>query len=100
MKKRVIVLAEAASDIERGIDFYNSIEIGIGLYFRDSIIADIRRIGVYFGEHRIHMGFFRALSSKFPYAIYYREHEGVRQVVAVLDLRRSPKWIREQLTER
>jgi len=38
MKKRVIVLAEAASDIERGIDFYNSIEIGIGLYFRDSII--------------------------------------------------------------
>jgi hypothetical protein len=69
-------------------------------YFRDSIIADLRRLSVYFGEHRIHLGYFRALSSKFPYAIYYRDKDGVRQVVAVLDLRRSPKWIRDQLTAR
>ena len=34
MKKIVIVLQEAASDIERGIDFYNAIEDGVGLYFR------------------------------------------------------------------
>jgi plasmid stabilization system protein ParE len=100
MKRNIIVLSEAASDIERGIDFYNAIEDGVGLYFRDSIIADIRRLGVYFGVHRIHLGFFRALSSKFPYAIYYRDHEETRQVVAVLDLRRSPEWVRDQLTER
>ena len=100
MKRNVVVLAEAANDIERGIDFYNSIENGIGLYFRDSIIADLRRLGLYFGEHRIHLGFFRALSSRFPYAIYYRDKDDIRQVVAVLDLRRSPKWIRETLTER
>ena len=37
MKMKVLVLAEAASDIERGIDFYNAIEDGVGLYFRDSI---------------------------------------------------------------
>jgi hypothetical protein len=48
MKKKVLVLADVASDIERGIDFYNVIEDGVGLYFRDSIIADIRRLGVYF----------------------------------------------------
>ncbi len=48
MKKKVLVLAEAASDIERGIDFYDTIEDGVGLYFRDSIIADIRRLSVYF----------------------------------------------------
>jgi hypothetical protein len=47
MKKKVLVLAEAASDIERGIDFYNAIEDGVGMYFRDSIIADIRRLGIY-----------------------------------------------------
>jgi hypothetical protein len=79
MKKKVLVLAEAASDIERGIDFYNAIEDGVGLYFRDSIIAEIRRLSVYFGEHRIHSGYFRALSSRFPYAIYYRDMEGSRQ---------------------
>jgi len=100
MKRKVIVLAEAAADIERGIDFYDSIEDGVGRYFRDSIIADIRRLGVYFGEHRLHLGFFRALASRFPYAIYYRDKEETRLVVAVLDLRRSPEWIREQLMER
>jgi len=35
MKKSVSVLAEAASDIERGIDFYEAIEDGVGQYFRD-----------------------------------------------------------------
>ncbi len=100
MKMNVVVLAEAASDIERGIDFYEAIELGVGLYFRDSIIADLRRLGVYFGQHRIQHGYFRALSSRFPYAIYYRDKDGVRQVVAILDLRRSPEWIRNQLTER
>ena len=100
MKRNVRVLAEAAHDIERGIDFYDAIENGVGLYFRDSIIADIRRLGVYFGEHRIHLGYFRALSSRFPYAIYYRDMDETRQVVAVLDLRRSPEWIRDQLTAR
>lgn len=98
--KNVVVLAEAANDIECGIDFYNSIEDGVGLYYRDSLIADIRRLGVYFGEHRIHLGFFRSLASRFPYAIYYRDMEGTRQVVAVLDLRRSSEWIRDQLTAR
>lgn len=100
MKKHIVVLAEAASDIERGIDFYNLIEDGVGSYFRDSMIADLRRLGLYFGKHRIHYGFFRALSSRFPYAIYYRDKGDTRQVVAVLDLRRSPKWIRETLAGR
>ena len=49
MKKIVSVLAEAAFDIERGIDFYDAIEDGVGLYFRDSIIADLRPLNVYFG---------------------------------------------------
>ena len=55
---------------------------------------------MYFGEHRIYLGYFRALSSRFPYAIYYRDMDETRQVVAVLDLRRSPEWIRDQLTAR
>lgn len=100
MSKNVVVLEEAAVDIERGIDFYEAVESGVGPYFRDSIIADIRRLGFYPGTHRIHFGFFRALSSRFPYAIYYRDDQTNRQIVAVLDLRRSPGWIRSQLSDR
>jgi len=66
LRKQIGVLDEAAYDIERGIAFYNKIEEGVGEYFRDSIIADLRRLEIYFGEHRIHLGFFRALSSRFP----------------------------------
>jgi len=81
MKMNIVVPAEAASDIKRGIDFYEAIELGVGLYFRGSIIADSRRLGVYFGQHRVHHGYFRALSSRFPFAIYHRDKNGVRQSV-------------------
>lgn len=100
MRKEVVVLSEAASDIEQAMNFYDLIENGVGFYFRDTIIVDLRRLGLYFGEHAVHCGFFRALSSRFPYAIYYRDQGEIRQVVAVLDLRRNPDWIRNQLTSR
>ncbi|MHC5066753.1 MAG: type II toxin-antitoxin system RelE/ParE family toxin [Planctomycetota bacterium] len=100
MIREVIVLEEAARDIEAGIDFYEAADPGVGLYFRDNIIADIRRLAHYFGEHAVHFGFHRALSARFPYAIYYRDDGSTRMVAAVLDLRRNPAWIREQLSER
>ena len=100
MRRDVVVLSEAASDIEKAMNFYDLIEDGVGSYFRDTIIADLRRLGLYFGEHAVHYGFFRALSSRFPYAIYYRDQGEIRQVVAVLDLRRNPEWIRDQLSSR
>lgn len=100
MKKEVLVLAEAALDIERGVDFYNLIDPGVGIYFGESVVGDIRKLGEYFGKHRTHFGCFRALCSRFPYAIYYRDRGKVRQIIAVLDLRRDPKWIRSQLASR
>ncbi len=38
VKKKVVVLAEATSDIERGIDFGNSVEDGAGLDLRASAL--------------------------------------------------------------
>lgn len=100
MTQKVVILSQAASDLEDGIDFYDRIEAGVGAYFRDSLISDIRRLGVYCGKHAIHFGYHRALSGRFPFAIYYRDQAGVRQVVAVLDMRRNPSWIREELGSR
>ena len=75
MIRRVIVLEDAARDIEAAIDFYETAEPGVGDYFRDSIIADLRRLAHYFGQHAVHFGFNRALSDRFPYAIYYRDDD-------------------------
>lgn len=51
MIRQVIVLEDAARDIETAIDFYEAAEPGVGDYFRDSIIADLRRLAHYFGQH-------------------------------------------------
>ena len=40
--------------------------------------------------HRQYHGFYKALSSRFPYAIYDKLSEGFVKVYAVLDTRRKP----------
>jgi hypothetical protein len=40
------------------------------------------------------------LAHRFPFGIYYRETQSETQVLAVLDLRRDPNWIRKELTGR
>jgi hypothetical protein len=41
MTRQVVVLSQAAADLEVGMDFYDGIEPGVGAYFRDSLISDI-----------------------------------------------------------
>lgn len=98
--KKVIVLEEAAEDIEAARDFYNAIEQGIGDYFLRHIVEDLERLTVLNGIHSLHFGFHRMLSEKFPFGIYYRETADKTQVFAILDLRREPTWIRAELHNR
>ena len=100
MRRQVAVLNEAAADIENAIDFYDGIEDGVGAYFRDSIISDLRRLGLHLGKHAIHFGFHRALAHRFPFAIYYRDRGDRREVVAILDMRRDPKRLKGVLKSR
>lgn len=39
--RRVVVLTEAAEDIEQARDFYDAQELGVGDYFVDSLLSDI-----------------------------------------------------------
>ena len=98
--RRVVILAEAAEDIEQARDFYDAQEFGIGDYCADSLVADIESLTLYHGIHSRHFGFHRMLADRFPFGIYYRETKSETQVVAVLDLRREPNWIRKELTDR
>jgi hypothetical protein len=98
--KTVIVLAEAAEDIEAARNFYEDSEAGVGNRFVDSLVADLVSLGVLNGIHPVHLDFHRMLASRFPFGIYYREHRDETQVVAILDLRRNPNWIRTELEKR
>ncbi len=98
--RRVVVLEEASEDLEAARDFYEANESGIGEYFSDSVIADLESLSLFHGIHSIHFGHHRMLASRFPFGIYYTETSDETQVVAILDLRREPSWIHNELRER
>jgi hypothetical protein len=93
----VSILPAALDDLAEGFSFYENQGENLGNYFLDSLFSDIDSLKIYGGIHRQVFGFHRALSKRFPFAIYYEtkaEHVFVR---AVLDCRRDPKWIRQKL---
>ena len=96
----VVVLAEAAADIENARAFYDSQCPGIGDYCADCLVSDIESLVLFHGIHLKQFGFYRLLSDRFPFGIYYRETETRTEVFAVLDLRRDPAWIRDELKGR
>jgi plasmid stabilization system protein ParE len=98
--KNVIVLTEAAAGIEGARDYYEEREAGLGEYCVSSVLTDLESLAVFSGIHSRHFGFNRMISTHFPFGIYYRAHGDDTLVVAILDLRRNPKWIRKQLHQR
>ena len=98
--RRVVVLAEAAEDIEQARAFFDAQSPGIGDYCADSLLADIESLAIYHGIHSRHFGLYRMLAHRFPFALYYRETDTETQVLAVLDMRQDPGWIRRELAWR
>ncbi len=93
----VQISSDAEQDIADGFWFYEGQTPGLGDYFRSSIIADIESLAFYGGIHEQVAGFHRSLAHRFPFTIYYRVDGNAVTVVAVLDARRNPSWIRDRL---
>jgi plasmid stabilization system protein ParE len=94
---RIRLLPAAERDLEAGADFYESQRDGLGIYFHDSLTADIESLRLYAGIHEKYRGFHRALSKPFPFAIYYLVDGDVVHIVAVLDCRQDPETINSKL---
>ena len=95
---RIEILDEAQEDLIQGFRFYEKFSKGVGAYFLDCLFSDIDALRQFSGIHPIVFGFHRALSRRFPFAIYYDVIGDAVRVHAVLDCRRSPSWIEERLT--
>jgi hypothetical protein len=98
--RRVVVLMEAVQDLEEAREFYDAREPGVGDYCVSTLLADIESLALCHGIHRREHGCHRMLASRFPFGIYYLETETETRVVAALDLRQRPSWLRRRLTER
>jgi plasmid stabilization system protein ParE len=96
MKIEILDLAE--KDLIDGFIFYELQSKGLGDYFLDSLFSDIESLYLYAGIHTLHFGYYRLLAKRFPFAIYYRLHEDIIHVYAILDCRRNPAWIRDRLS--
>jgi len=94
----VQISSDAEHDIAQGYWFYEEQSDGLGEYFRDCILADIDSLAFYAGIHALDYGYRRMLSKTFPFAIYYTLRSDDVLVVAVLDARRDPSWIRDRLS--
>jgi hypothetical protein len=94
---KIQITEEAEFDLADGFWFYEGQAPGLGDYFRSSLIADIDSLAFYAGIHEQVFGHHRSLSKRFPFAIYYQVSNETVTVVAVLDCRRRPSWIRRRL---
>lgn len=95
---RIQVLDEAEEDLRAGREFYERQEPGVGDYFAAALAADIDSLLLFAGIHPHEFGFYRALSKRFPFGIYYLVENAVVRIYAILDLRRDPAWIRRRLS--
>lgn len=92
------LLDSAEDDLVEGYHFYERKAEGLGNYFLDSLYSDIASLHIYEGIHSQHLGYYRLLANRFPFAIYYKLEEKEIRVYAVLDCRRNPAWIRKKLS--
>lgn len=92
------ILPQARDDLIEGFHFYEDKEEGLGDYFLNCLYSDIEGVKIFAGIHPKPYGHFhRALSKRFPFAIFYTLDENVVRVRAVVDCRRKPSWLRQRL---
>jgi plasmid stabilization system protein ParE len=94
---KIQILSDAQDDLINGYKFYEQQTEELGDYFLDSLYSDINSLELYAGVHPEFFGYYRMLSERFPFAVYYKIEEPIVKVYAVLDCRRKPPWIRDRL---
>lgn len=92
------ILPSALDDLRSGWRFYESLQEGLGDDFQDTLFSDMESLVLYAGIQRMVYGYHRLLSKRFPYAVYYRfENEDQILIYRVLDMRRDPRGISDDL---
>jgi len=96
---KLTILPSAFADLAEGRIFYER-QGGnaLGEYFFNTLFSDIDSLTLYAGTHRmIDDAFYRLLSKRFPYAIYYTLTNDVVEIWRVLDGRQDPAVIEKKL---
>jgi len=94
---RILDLAER--DLIEGFQFYEAQQAGLGAYFLTNLYADIESLRLSAGVHeKSFKSYYRMLSRRFPFAVFYTFETNTVSIHAVLDCRSNPAWARDRLT--
>jgi hypothetical protein len=97
---KIEVLDLAKDDLLHGYHYYETKERGLGMYFLDTLYSDIDSLAIFGGIHRkAYKNFQRALSKRFPFAIFYTVENDTVFVRCVVDCRKEPSWIRKHVVK-
>jgi len=95
---KIKILKSAKNDLREGFYFYESQQAGLGTYFLETLSSDIESLKLFAGIHSIHFEkYYRLLSKRFPFAVYYQLNKNEIRIYAVVDCRRNPAWIRNKI---
>ena len=95
---KIKILPIAIEDLYNGRQFYERQNEGVGDYFFDSLFSDIDSLNLYSGIHPVFFGYYRMLSKRFPFAIYYKfANKETIIIYRVLDMRRNPLKLKNEL---
>jgi plasmid stabilization system protein ParE len=88
---------QAELDLEAGFWFYEKQDPGAGGYFMHHLGEELAALSRFGGIHRKFRGYHRVLVRTFPFGIFYKIERDTIEVHAIIDLRRSPLWIKKRL---
>ncbi|MCX5971248.1 MAG: type II toxin-antitoxin system RelE/ParE family toxin [Coprothermobacterota bacterium] len=97
---RIKILDAAQADLLSGYAFYERQGSNLGDYFLDSLFSDIDSLLLFGGIHPVHFDkYYRLLSKRFPFAIYYKIDGDTIGIFAVLDCRQDPRRTDDRLKD-
>ncbi len=94
---KIRILPEAEADLARAADFYDAQAGGLGHYFIECLSGDIDALKIHAGVHERQHGLLRALSKRFPFAIFYEVAGSAIDFFTALNCRQDPDAIESRL---
>jgi plasmid stabilization system protein ParE len=98
MSRPLVVLDCAQEDLNEAVEWYDGQVPGLGDSLRLSVETTIDAVECFPESYQIDFGSTRrALTHRFPFAVYYRLRAQMVEVVAIFDCRLDPAEIRRRL---
>ena len=99
---KVTIQRLALQDLTNAARFWERQQVGLGSKFIDELSSELESLAITGGVHAKQGNYHRAvISGRFPYySVFYRINGEKLDVVALIDTRRDPSWVRSFLTKR